>query len=257
MLKSEFQRFNNFVFDLDGTVWYWDQLVPGASETIEYLQKEGKNIFFVTNNSMLSPEGFVFKLKELGIETDIFHVTCTIELILRYLKDKGAKKVYCLSKPDSRRYLEENGLEISEEPECVIVTYHDEPENNVSKAAELAKSVPLITNATGRFWALKDRKLPGVGVFVERVESLSGRNAEIIGKPSDFSVSYVKEKYGLNPEETIFFGDSLNSDRLFARKSGWTFAFVTTGEYIREDSDKLGQEDKPDFVLGCLKEIME
>ncbi len=256
MLKKEFRKFRNFVFDLDGTVWYWDELIPGVKETIEHLQKEGREIYFVTNNSMLSPEGFLKKLKGFGLKTDIFHITSSPEMVLEYLKKKGAKKIFCMSLKETRDYFKRNGLEISEEPDCVVVNYNEEGEEKIKKAAEfVSKGIPFITNATGKLWVLSGKKLPGTGVFVEKVEKLSGMKVEVVGKPSDFSVSYVRNKYSLNPEETVMFGDSLNSDIKFARKLGWAFAFVLTGEYTGEDLEKI--EEKPDFVLESVKDALE
>ncbi|UCG95172.1 MAG: hypothetical protein JSV92_03965 [archaeon] len=91
MLREEFSGFKNFVFDLDGTVWYWDQLVPGAKEALETAAAEGKEIYFVTNNSMLSPEGFVRKLEKLGVKTETSRLVCSPEIIVHYLKEKNAK----------------------------------------------------------------------------------------------------------------------------------------------------------------------
>ncbi len=243
--------FRNFVFDLDGTVWYWDRLVPGAREFLDKLHKEGKQVYFVTNNSMLSPSGFVSKLESLGIITEEFRLTCSLELILQYLRQEGARKIFCVSKKEAKEYFVREGMELSEEPDYVVVVYNDEQER-LEKAAKLvSRGTPFITNATGMKWPLGGRTLPGVGVFVKKVEELSGAKAEVIGKPSDFSVSYVKNKYGLEPGETIFFGDSLKSDLEFAKKLGWAFAFVATGEYTKEDLKKLAGK-KPDFVLEKL-----
>ena len=257
MLRKEFGQFKNFVFDIDGTIWYWDELIEGAKEAIEALRAEGKEVFFVTNNSMLSPEGFVKKLKSLGIETDKFHVTCSNEMIVTYLKENGVKRIFCLALEEAKKYFKESGFEFSESaPECVVIIYNEESEEKLRKAAELMREgVPAITNATGKKWVLKGKVLPGTGVFVEKVEKLSGKKVEIVGKPSDFSVAYVKNKYNLNPSETIFFGDSLNSDRLFAKKLGWRFAFVLTGEYTMEDLAALPENDRPEFVIDSVKEI--
>ena len=258
MLKKEFQKFKKFVFDLDGTVWYWDELVPGAKEVIETLQEDGKEVFFLTNNSMLSPEGFFRKLEEFGLKTDVFHIISSSEIILNYLREKKANKIFCMSLKETEDYFKNNGLEISEDPDYVVVIYNREGDMKIMKAAELvSRGVPFITNATGKVWVLKDKRLPGTGIFVEKVENLSGGKVEVVGKPSDFSVLYTKNKYSLNPEETIMFGDSLNSDRNFARKSGWKFGFVLTGEYTKSDSEKLNDNEKPDFILDSVKDIFK
>ena len=256
MLKKDFQDFKNFVFDLDGTFWYWDELTPGAKELFEFLVKEGKGVYFVSNNSMLAPHHYDEKLKELGVEVDERMVTCSVEVIVEYLKTKGIRKIFCLSRPEVTDFFSKSGFEITEDAECVVVTYHDIEEGEIKKASEIAlRGVPVITNARGKVWALKGRNLPGVGVIVEKVEKMSGKKARTVAKPSEFLAGYIDKKYSLDPEKTVFFGDSLNSDLVFARMMGWKFAFVLTGHYTREDMDK--REDKPDYVLETLEEVLE
>jgi len=255
MLKKEFQKFKNFVFDLDGTFWYWDELTPGARELYELLRKEGKEVYFVSNNSMLPPHEYDEKLKELGVDVEPERITCSVEIIAKYLKENKMKKIFCLSRPEVRDFFAESGFEITEDADCVVVTYHDIEDGEVRKAAEIARGgVPIITNAKGMVWALKDRQLPGVGVIVKKVEDLSGKKAKMVAKPSQCLAKDIDKKYSMEAEETVFFGDSLNSDLKFADLMGWKFAFVLTGHYTMEDLKKRNEE--PDFVLKDLGEVI-
>jgi len=70
MGKMGFKRFRSFVFDLDGTVWLWDRLVPGAEQVIAKLQSSGKHVLFVTNNTVLSRRKLVKKLRDFGVDVD-------------------------------------------------------------------------------------------------------------------------------------------------------------------------------------------
>ncbi len=256
MLKEEYKKFKNFVFDLDGTVWYWDELVQGAKEGIDFLRDNGKEVYFLTNNSMLFPSGFKERLDMLGIDTEISRIICPADFIVSYLREKGAKKVFSVSLDTMETYIKKNGFEISDDPDYVVVTFSSSDEPKVDIAAKIMKKgIPAITNATGKKWVLKGKVLPGTGVIVEKIENLSGSKIEVVGKPSDFAVRYVKDNFNFKPDETIYFGDSLNSDMLFARKSGWSFCFVLTGEYKMEDLDDI--EEKPDFIINNIKEILK
>ena len=48
-------EFDGFLVDLDGVVWTGRELVPGAVETLAELLADGKEIVFVTNNSVRQP----------------------------------------------------------------------------------------------------------------------------------------------------------------------------------------------------------
>ena len=40
-------KYNSFIFDLDGTIYTEDKLIPGADKTINYLKEKGKKIVFI------------------------------------------------------------------------------------------------------------------------------------------------------------------------------------------------------------------
>ena len=44
-------RYDNFIFDCDGVLWQAEEQIGTAFETIEELERQGKNVYFVTNNA--------------------------------------------------------------------------------------------------------------------------------------------------------------------------------------------------------------
>ena len=56
-----------FLFDCDGVIWKGNDLIPGAISSIEWLEKQNKKIYFVTNNSAKSRSGYLKKFTELGM----------------------------------------------------------------------------------------------------------------------------------------------------------------------------------------------
>ncbi len=50
----DLKNIGTFVFDLDGTVWYWTRLDAGVSRTISRLRMLGKTVLYVTNNTIAS-----------------------------------------------------------------------------------------------------------------------------------------------------------------------------------------------------------
>ncbi|MBS3788024.1 HAD family hydrolase, partial [Candidatus Bipolaricaulota bacterium] len=44
--------FEGFIFDLDGTVYLGDTLLPGAQETIRTIRDSDKNMVFVSNKPL-------------------------------------------------------------------------------------------------------------------------------------------------------------------------------------------------------------
>jgi len=63
MIDKRFKGFDNFLFDLDGTLWLWTELLPRVDKVMKILEELEKNIFFITNNCLLTRTGFARKLQ--------------------------------------------------------------------------------------------------------------------------------------------------------------------------------------------------
>ena len=61
-------QFDGLLVDLDGVVWVGRELLPGAVETLAKLLEDGKEIVFVTNNSVKLPPAYAARLREAGID---------------------------------------------------------------------------------------------------------------------------------------------------------------------------------------------
>ena len=62
-------RYSAYVFDLDGTMYLGDALLPGAAETIARLRTGGSKVLFLSNNPTRTRAQYAAKLTALGIPT--------------------------------------------------------------------------------------------------------------------------------------------------------------------------------------------
>ena len=56
-----------FLFDLDGVFYVDNKLLPGANETLEWLQSQNFPYRFITNNTTLPRKKLMEKLRRLGL----------------------------------------------------------------------------------------------------------------------------------------------------------------------------------------------
>ena len=56
------KKYNHFIFDQDRVLWYGMQHVGIAFRNIEWLQSQGKNVYFVTNNSAYTRKSLAAKM---------------------------------------------------------------------------------------------------------------------------------------------------------------------------------------------------
>jgi len=79
------RRYAGYAFDLDGTVWLDDVLLPGAARTIAALRAEGSAVTFVTNKPLEPAEEYAEKLTRLGIPASPDDVVTSLDALQRYL----------------------------------------------------------------------------------------------------------------------------------------------------------------------------
>ena len=58
-----------FLLDMDGTIYLDDRLFDGVIPFLQYIRRVGGRYLFLTNNSSRGVEGYIEKMRRLGIET--------------------------------------------------------------------------------------------------------------------------------------------------------------------------------------------
>ncbi|KAI9311306.1 4-nitrophenylphosphatase [Dichotomocladium elegans] len=152
---SFIKKFDNFLFDCDGVLWEGNHLIPGVGEAMQALRQQGKNIYFVTNNSTKSRTSFLNKFKGFGIQAEMHEVFSSAFATAAYLKHvvkfPEHKKVYVIGMAGIREELraegiktcgadEDNGLEfdhkVEDDPEVGAVVIGLDTDVNYAKYAK-------------------------------------------------------------------------------------------------------------------------
>ena len=247
-----FSRFKTFIFDLDGTTWNWEELLPGIKELAALLRKEGKQILFITNNTMVRRKQLVEKLNNFGIECKESELVSSAIAIAEFLKQKKAKAF--VVGDGLKEDLKEEGIEIREDENVdYVVIGHDFNFNHQKILTALKasqKGAKLIAAATGRIYTHGNEMWPGTGCMVKAIEYTCNKKAKMLGKPSDIMCRLVQLFVQSPRKETVIFGDELKADIGLGKKCGYFSVLVRTGV----DKEVKG-EIKPDLVLNSLEEV--
>ena len=75
-----------FLFDLDGTIYLSNRLIPGADEVIERIRRSGKKLVFLSNNPTRTRELYVEKLTALGIPASVDDVINSSYVMAQYVR---------------------------------------------------------------------------------------------------------------------------------------------------------------------------
>src|SRR5438445_4215857 len=101
-----------WLFDLDGTVYRGESLVPGAADTIAALRAAGRRVAFLSNKPLYTRDDYAAKLTRLGIPTDAASVINSSIVLARHLTtlDPGAP-IFVIGEPPLIAELEAHGFE--------------------------------------------------------------------------------------------------------------------------------------------------
>lgn len=241
------EKFKTFIFDLDGTIWNLEEIFPGTTEVIERLRKEKKQILFVTNNTFFSRKELIEKINNLGLKLKENELISVSQVINEYLKIKDAT-AFVIGESLKEDLAERIN---TGKPEFLVVGY--EKNFNIEKLREayeiLKNGAKFLASSYGRIFIKGNKIFPGAGTIVRAIEHMSGKKATVLGKPSDYMLSFLNMFVCSPIRETVLIGDELESDILLGKKAGYYTILVRTGI----DKEAKG-EIKPDAIINSVSQ---
>jgi len=282
LTKSEwsalFPKLKYVLSDCDGVLWNGDRAIEGAREFLGTLRQNGKRVCFVTNNSTKSREQILSKCLKLKFEAELSDVYGTAYATAAYLKMLGVGSVYLIGSPAIYHEITSLGIKCTglgpdeldgnwnswlnvklEEGIQAVVAGFDEHFSlqKVCRAASYLLNPDCHFIVTNRDQSLpserKDLVLPGTGCIISCLETAAGRPPIVVGKPYPTMIELLKKQFpDLDPENTLFIGDRLNTDIELGRRQGFKTLLVETGVHNREDIDPL---KAPTYYLPSLNDI--
>ena len=112
------EKYDGFIFDLDGTIYKGDKLIFNADVTVNKLKELDKKIIFVSNKTTGSITDYFNFLKNKGInitEDEIINSTIVIKNYL--LNNYPQKKFFAIGEQSFINELSRAGIEYSDDPD--------------------------------------------------------------------------------------------------------------------------------------------
>jgi NagD protein len=265
VLRRPTRRFGGYVFDLDGTLYLGDYLLPGAAETVASIRDGGARVAFLTNKPLETPAAYADKLTDLGIHATAREVVSSTDALLRYLERhaRGAR-ILPITEPLLVGLLHDHDFATLDpataDPttaDVLVVSWDRTFDYQKLTAAFRAvrAGARIVATNPDPFCPMPDGDLPDCGAILAAIETATGVRAEaIVGKPSPHMAEALLDRLALPPDDTILVGDRLMTDVLMAREAGMASALVLTGATGPEALDGAGVI--PDYVLGGVAEVL-
>ena len=258
--------YEGYIFDLDGTLYLGDVLLPGAKRLIPKLRELGKRVVFLSNNPTGDPQMYADKLTGLGLPTSASEIVNTGVTMTRWLlRNHPDATVFPISEEPLKRSLREAGIKTSEDPEqidFVIASYDRTFDYRKLQIAFDAiwyhERARLITTNLDRYCPFPDgRGEPDAAAVVGAIEACTGAECEVnVGKPDPIMLTTALDLLGLSEKDCVMTGDRLYTDIRMALDVGMPCAVVLTGETTAELLRKEPHENRPTYVLDRVDHLI-
>lgn len=265
-IKRPDRLYEGYVFDLDGTIYLGDELLPGAKRMIEKLREHEKRVVFLSNNPTKSLEDYVEKLTKLGLPTPKEDIVNTVVTAVEYLKQNHPDAtVYPISEQPLKDALAEAGIRTSENPEEIDIVIASYDRGFVYEKLQIAfdaiwfhKRAWLMTTNPDRYCPFPGgRGEPDSAAIVGAIEGCTGTKLKVnVGKPDPVMLETIERMLGLDSEECLMTGDRLYTEIRMALDAGMPGAVVLTGETQPEDIENESEENLPEFVLDRIDRLI-
>ena len=255
------EKYDYFIFDLDGTIYRGEHLIPNADKVVNQLKELNKKIIFVSNKTTGTAKDYYYLLSNWGLnitESEILNSTVVASNHLK--KYFAGEKFFAIGEESFISEIETSGLKYStipEEVKIVIITL-----DRTLNYQKLEIAARALENGAKFFAANIDDTCPvddgeviDAGSTISALQKRTHRKLELhFGKPSEFMFKEIKNRLQFIPSKTILIGDRLETDIRMGNDFGIDTALVHTGvKFYPNGTEKI----LPTYQLNSVFDLLD
>jgi HAD superfamily hydrolase (TIGR01450 family) len=261
------EDFRAYLLDLDGVVYRGERVLPGARELVEWLDATGRQVLYLSNNSIATPQEVETKLERLGMPRPRGRVLTAGIAAARVLAERfPGGRVFVLGLPSVEQMVRQAGLQVignepgitPAPPDAVLVAL-----DRSLTYDRLRRALRAILDGAAFYAVNRDPRLPvedgfdpGTGSLTAALEYASGEKATIVGKPAPGIVVEAMRLLGVSPAATLMVGDGLDLDIVAGHAAGVTTALVLTGLTSADQAQSAVGERQPHLIFPDLQALL-
>ena len=250
-----------WLFDLDGTVYRGERLLPGADAVIAALRAEGRRVGFLSNKPIQTREDYARKLTRLGVPADARDVVNSSLVLARHLQrlDPGAP-LFVIGEPPLVAELSAHGFEVRGDHRVrwVVIAFDrtfDYAKLDIALQAVSRRGARLIATNPDRTCPVEGGEIPDCAGMTAAVEAVTGKTVEVVvGKPSPIILEVALARLGVPAAESVIVGDRIETDIVMGKRLGLATVLVLSG--VTRGDDPRVAELAPDLVLPSIRELI-
>ena len=205
---SLIEKYDYFIFDLDGTIYRGEHLIPKADEVVNQLKYLGKKIVFVSNKTTGTAKDYYHLLKNWGLSVEENEILNSTVVASNYLKQNfNGETFFAIGEDSFIQEIEKSGLKYSTIPEeikIILVTL-----DRTLNYSKLEIAAHALDNGA-RFFAaniddtcpVDDGEVIDAGSTISALQKRTHRKLELhFGKPSEFMFDEIKNRLQFIPQK--------------------------------------------------------
>lgn len=265
-LKFPTEFYDAYIFDMDGTIYLGDHLLPGVKRFIEELRRRDIPIRYLSNNPTKDPEQYVEKLETLGLPTDISEIANTVVTMTAWLKAHHPDAVvFPIAEEPLINAFREAGIKMSDDPEKIDIVVASYDRTFTYEKLQIAfdaiwfhKRAILVATNPDRYCPFPGgRGEPDCASIIAAIEACTQTKCEmVIGKPNPAMLEAAIVGLDVDPKHCIMVGDRLGTDIQMAVQEGMPSAMPLTGDSTLEEALALDEKDQPTYLIDRLDRLM-
>jgi 4-nitrophenyl phosphatase len=257
---KDIQSIEALILDMDGVLWRDTHPIGDLPALFHKIEMRGWKTAFATNNATRSVDQYVQKLATFGVKVSRGQIINSGLAAGINLKDRfpSGGPVYILGEQGLFATLEEFGFYYStDQPLAVIASLdRDLTYQKLSQASAFIRSgIPFLGTNPDPSLPTPGGYIPGTGAILAALSSATGRDPEIIGKPSPVMYEIALTNLEVQPANALAVGDQMPTDIAAGIKAGCQTALVLTGVSSRATLRNF--DFKPTFIADSLTRLID
>jgi phosphoglycolate/pyridoxal phosphate phosphatase family enzyme len=253
--------YDGYIFDLDGTVYLGEDLLPTAGETISVLRSWGKRTVFLSNNPTRSRTAYAAKLTRLGLPTRAADVINSSLVMVNFLRRRMPRaRLFVVGEASLCQELQTAGFELTDDPrkvDAVIASFDRTFEYRklqIAFDAIRAGARFFATNAD-RYCPVPGGGQPDAAAMIAAIEASTNSTVEaVVGKPSKYMAETILTYLAIPADRCLIVGDRLETDVLMGLNAGMATALTLTG--ATDETSLAGSSIRPTYVVHQLGQLL-
>ena len=289
-------NYDGFIFDLDGTIYRGQKLLPGAEQVIAEIKNQSKSHVFLSNKPIARRDNYAEKLTRLGIDTTVTEVINSSWVTADYLQQNyPAEPVYVIGEISLMEEIAEAGVKVVnksrddfagrivagdvsmaeflhfqqenyeyEDIACLVIsfdrTFHYGRLNDALQIIKARDDIEIIATNPDNTCPIAGGEVPDAASMITAVEAAGGRKIDkIMGKPSEHIIKTAIAAMGFDRQDQSH-NFLMLGDRLQTDIKMGIRAGIDTALVLSGVTGRKTLEDSdlsPNYVLDSVGELLK